>query len=341
MRTFWKSALGLAFSGVILGGVATSGMAQGFGENFTIDESCGSPDSLDGGLCSDLDYTGVGDTSIISDIDRINFTYSAVVEQSNDGSNGGVLDGDMFWEDGFIDYTGYISDNGQDLESTFSGIGVSMAGYDLYATFTVEGTAAVSGADINATFTSFTIMIYLDDDEDTILTLPDDPSSESIVKVDDDDDLLIATATLLLSGEAELENSLAGGDFAVVLTDFGLSIFGPNFLIDPSPFYSVMELDGNTSKAGIGGDGSNDNNACVITEANATDEGRRLESLVNDGDNSDFSDPTVIAPFTTCLGGSGQMFFKTIPEPTTLGMLGFGLLVLGATGLRRRRRESV
>lgn len=260
-------------------------LAQGVGENFSIDEGV-----IGGGTMP----------NVVSDIDRITFVYSATIDQSNDG---GLLNGDAFHEKGFAHWTGYIPDSGAPLSSQLSAVGA--ADYEVYMVFEATGTAAVTGTGITATFTTFTIDIYLDVDSNTTLALPTDTTAGDGT-IDGDvqiagngEDQLLATATLLSTGEAHLFDGLANGDFEIVVSDLFLKMFGEDFFSDPVPFYTVMNFRGNTGS--------------VTPPGSAT------------------------APFRAVAEGDGSLFF-TIPEPGTLGLLGAGLM--GAAAFLRRRKSA-
>jgi hypothetical protein len=280
------------FSGILAAGTVglslaftAPAFAQGVGSNFSIDQTCGAS-----GLCSEAGGT-------LTDIDKINFTYVARIDQSNDG---GVLNGDAFVEKGFANWTGYINDAG-------GAVGPSALNFDyeVYMVFTATGTAAFNGVGITATFTSFVIDIYVSDGLNTALTVPATTAGDVLNGGNaigsglgvNADDTLLASASLISTGEAHLFGGLANGDFEIQVTDLGLELFGESFFTDPDPFYSIMNFAGNTGSV---------NPAGSITE-----------------------------PFSSVATGDGQMFFQ-VPEPGTLGLLGGGLLGAAAF-LRRRK----
>lgn len=286
------------FSGILAAGTVGLSLAftaptfaQGVGENFSIDQSCGAS-----GLCSEIGGTLTG-------IDKINFTYRARIDQTNDGSGpGGALDGDAFTEKGFANWTGYINDAGGAVFGTTLNLD-----YQVYMVFTATGTAAFNGTGITATFNSFVVDIYVSDNGDTALTVPattagsvlnggQAPGSGLGVNADD---RLLASASLLSTGEAHLFGGLANGDFEIQVTDLGLELFGESFFTNPDPFYSIMNFAGNTGS---------------VTPAGS-----------------------VTAPFSSVATGDGQLFFA-VPEPGTLGLLGGGLL--GAAAFLRRRKAA-
>lgn len=260
-------------------------LAQGVGENFSINEGV-----IGGGTAA----------HVVSGIDKITFDYDALIDQANDG---GLLDGDAFQEKGFAQWTGYLPDEGAPLSSQLSTIGA--ADYNVYMVFQATGTAAVTGGGITATFTTFTIEIWLDVDSNTTLNLPTDTTAgDGIIDGDvqiagNGDDKHLATATLLSAGEAHLFGGLANGDFEIVVSDLFLEMFGESFFSDPVPFYTVMNFRGVTGT--------------VTPPGSATQ------------------------PFRAVAEGDGSLFF-TIPEPGTLGLLGAGLM--GAAAFLRRRKSA-
>ena len=284
------------FSGLLAAGAVGLSLALtapagavSFGDNFSVDQSCGAS-----GACAEIG-------GVLNNVDRVNFGYSAVIDQSNDGSNGGVLDGDPFVEKGFATWTGYLDDSNNPV----AGSSINLD-YQVYMVFTATGTATFDGVGILATFDSFTIDIYMSDNTDTALTLPANTSGDvqnggqaigSGLGVNADDALL-ATATLLSFGEAHLFGGLANGDFEIIVSDLGLSLFGEDFLTNPDPFYEIMNFAGVTT---------------IVNGASLT------------------------SPFTATASGSGDLYF-TVPEPGTLGLLGGGLL--GAAALLRRRKAA-
>lgn len=273
----------------------TPAFAIGQGENFSIDQSCGTPGALS--PCSESG-------GVLNNIDRVNFTYTARIDQTHDNSGeGNLLNNDSFTEKGFANWTGYVDDNGAAIfGSTIN------SDYQVYMVFTATGKASANALNgITATFDSFAIDIYLSDDGNTALTVPATTAGDVLNAGQlpgnglgaNADDQLLATATLITVGEAHLFASLAGGDFEIQVSDLGLALFGESFLTNPSPFYTIMNFAGNTGQVTPPG------------------------SLTNS--------------FSSVATGDGQLFF-TVPEPGTLGLLGGGLL--GAAAFLRRRKVA-
>ena len=291
-KRFSQTLLAAGAALALVTGLSGAASAAGIGSNFTIDETCGGS-----GLCAEAMFAG-----IIPNIDRVSFSYQAIIDQSNDGSGlGGILDGDAFAENGFLQFGSYLNDAGGVIPSLLNTPG----GYGVYATFEATGTAVVTPlGQIDVTFDAFTMEFFIDDDLDTILTNSDDGivgnAIVNPVSVSNNaDDNLIATATVLGANDTLLQNSLNDGSFEIQLTDFGRNLFGESFLTSPEPFYTLMSFTGVTTE--LDPDGS------------ATD------------------------PFVTTATGSGDLFF--VPEPGTMTLFGVGLLGLGMS-MRRRYKKA-
>jgi hypothetical protein len=286
-----------------IGAMSPAG-AVSFGDNFSIDESCGTPGLLS--PCSELLNGAVpGYTTLISNVDRFQFSYSATIHQDVIGAPLSGND-DVFFEQGVLDVSSWVRDN--DLQA----ISFINSAYNVYAVFSGTGTAVLNAVnEIEVTFSSFAISFYMDDDNDSTFTLPADPETGNVVVAGNADDNLIATADLLATGQAFVRNQLAQGDFEIIMTDFGLELFGESFFVDPDPFYKLIDFDGNAGQLAFT-QCQNDPTApldpalCLSGEFNATQ------------------------------AGSGQGFFL-VPEPGTLALLGMGLL--GMVAFHRRREK--
>lgn len=290
-RTITAMALAGAMT---LGAQAAHAVTLGLGGNFSVDEACGTAGA--GSPCSE---TG----GLVTNIDALGISYVSRVFQESDG----VIDGnDAFREVGHFTINSFRDDSGNTIKNLNND-------YKLYGTFEGVGTASLVpsglGPIITADFTSFQFQIFSDDLNDT--TLAFDAVSENLDIAalgagDRADDQLVATATLLVADETILLTGLASGTFEVVLSDFGLSLFGEDVFVDPDPFYELINITPGVT---------------ALTEI--------LGTTIGDGSQ----------PFFLQIQGAGDAFFP-VPEPGTLGIFGVGLLGLGLAAARRRRRET-
>lgn len=281
-----KHSIALALAGV-LGMAAPVANAIGIGgANFKFDES----------VVPDIVNPENGTAN------NFNFNYTARINQSNDGSNGGVLDGDAFTEAGFFNVGQYFLD----ANPVDNSLGVSNAngGYSIYGIFSLAGTATFNGSNgITATFTSGSLSIYLDEDKNTTKSIsgaavPPPLTTPTVTTANTADDQLIGSASLLTIGSANLFGGLANGDFEIIWGDWALTSFGSSYWYSPDPFHMTINFDGNTTQVNPPG--------------------------------------SLTQPFSSLAIGSGNAFFS-VPEPGSLALLGVGLLGFGASSWKRRR----
>lgn len=281
-----KFIVGTAMAGLSLAALpAMAGHVAGVGfngETFSFD---GSKFSDDGGLIDDLNF--------------IDFSYTAELDQDDAGNfleTGGAFFGT------FRESLGGQPIPGTGLFTEFS----------MYALFTVGGTQVTNGAGdgIDATFTSFTVDFYIDEDQDTTFyqfTQGADGGDESINfgnTLNTGDDTLILSGTLNIGG-AHIFGGLGNGDFDVLfdVTSFDNEVWGGE----------AFELvDG-----------------AVATIGDFNGVNTKIEGIIG----------ADIAATDALLVGSGNTAFQ-VPEPATLMLFGIGLLGIGRVSRRRTNNNN-
>lgn len=217
-------------------------------------------------------------------VDQLNGNYTENFTPTFTSPTGGT-----FTSDALFTIQGYFLDHSGVTSLLNCTINIPLVGnpcYNMYATFTADGTFVVNpDGSVNFTGTSATIGLYVD---------PDQVHGNA-------DDYLVASSNTLLSGKGQFtpgsSTGTPNGNFEilwepVLLTTTGCPSCGDSFFTAPRPFYLIVDANGN------------------------------------------FTENPLQGPFPATVSGSANAFFMAVPEPTTVLLLGIGLLGVGLTKRR-------
>ncbi|MBE0434893.1 MAG: flocculation-associated PEP-CTERM protein PepA [Methylomicrobium sp.] len=187
--------------------------------------------------------------------------------------------------------------NGNESQGTLLNNVIGDFGYELYATFLGEGTFSTGGDGVTQfTFTSGEFELFVDPDLDTVFTAPEDGKNAWTIMDVGGDRELVGTGTLVLG------NGTLDPTSATCLDGINCGSFGTNTTFELTDFGKTYFID-------------------PIPFHNLT-----FES----GQFLDFP----VAGTQEISGSMDVVFGSSVPEPTTVALMGLGLLGLG---LRRRK----
>lgn len=205
-----KSKLSTAFA---LAALIASGpaAAAGTGIDFQVNETV---------------VVGVPPAAPIITADSIDYSYSAIINQTLVGA---TLDfDDPFTETGLIRASSFKDGIATQPAFLNASLLLDPMGYAIVGDFSATGVAGIVGAGIKAIFSTFTLNLFIDIDQNGT------------------GDIALGTAVLNAFSEANIFAGLANGDFDVNLL-FTPTAFGNTYFFSPSPFLLNMETTGVTT----------------------------------------------------------------------------------------------
>mgnify|MGYP003380797202 CR=1 FL=1 len=174
-------------------------------------------------------------------VNNMSLVYEAVITQGAFNQQGIAT----FNETGRVQlsnyYTGYVPDGVTQGTAVSSALGTA---YSLWATFSVSGTAQVSGNQLFVNVSSGSFNAFADFA----------PNGESLSQLDAD--AVVGSATTVAPGGGAVltnvgNNAAGNGSFEIVWNDFSRSGFGSNLWPAPTPFHMMLDI--NSDVDGIEG----------------------------------------------------------------------------------------
>lgn len=241
--------------------------------------------------------------------EAIDFSYAADIDQTTTGAASAT-----FNEDGVAFFSTFQNPLGSPVSALTTGLN---AGYKMYGVFTATG-SVVPGpgfVGVDGTFSTFTLSIYIDADENsgpTVVPGAGGADGTTVVGGTTGDDVLILSGVLTIGG-FHVFGGLANGDFDVL---FDITSYDPS-VWSGAAFSRDLNGDGDFLDAG--------------ESATSGDLNGVNTSIVGLGA------PVFGTKTDIIIRGSGNLALRTVPVPGVLGLLGAGLLGLGWVNGRLRK----